>query len=351
MNFLRHRAAISLVAFIALAPIAFASPVNATERNEVRVPVTTVSSSLLDGLNGTVMIRLGKSQPFRVMLDTGSVGLRLFPAAPQVGIGKSKTQTNLPNGDQVQAVIGKAKMSIGKTETTQAITYQRIPQTNPWIDGWQNQNVQGILGIGLKDSAVPNPLRFLPGKQGLVWSVKFSRVGVGSLVLGDSIPTNSLMHFPLPADGNQLVGNPENVWNDHAAPGCWTFRAPGRIAVVEQVEQVEHCVNTWFDSGFPIMRIKGAQFKALKLTPTNALVPDTEVRLAAPGSAFAPAAFRAGDQGSRNTTRVADVGRSVINTGNSYFFDYRIYYSVATGDIYLTKDVTEKVTEERGAQR
>lgn len=348
MNFLQHRATISLIAFLTLAPVAFASTSQAADRNEVRVPVTTVSSSLQDGLNGTIVIRLGKSQPFRVMLDTGSVGLRLFPAAPQVGIGKKETQTDLPNGDRVRAVVGKAKISIGKTQTTQAITYQRIPQTNPWINGWQNQNVLGILGIGLKDSAVPNPLRYLPGKQGLVWSVKFSRAGVGSLVLGDSIPTNSLMHFPLPVDGNQSVGNPENVWNDHAAPGCWTFQTPGRKVVVERVE---YCVNTWFDSGFPIMRIKGAQFKALKLTPTQALVPDTEVRLAAPGSAFAPATFRASDQGSRNTTRVADVGRSVINTGNSFFFDYRVYYSVATGDIYLTKDVSEKVSEERGAQQ
>ena len=322
----RHRSLIAVGAIAALITTVLVSPAGAVERSEVRVPITTIPSSLNDGLNGTVLIRVGKSQPFRVMLDTGSVGLRLFTKAPQVG-------------------LGKAKITIGNTETTQAIRYQRITSTNPWIDGWQEQNVLGILGIGLKESAIPNPLRFLPGKQGLVWSVKFSRAGVGSLILGDSIPTDSLMHFPLPVDGNQPVGNPRNMWNDHAAPGCWTFKAPSRKI------SVEHCVNTWFDSGFPVTRIKGAQFKYLKLSPTKSLVMGTEVRLAAPGSAFAPATFRSGDEGSRNTTRVADSGRAVINTGNSYFFKYRFYYSVPTGDVYLSKDIVETVTTDRGAQQ
>lgn len=328
----RRYPVIAVSVILTLVSTILTSPVGAIDRGQFRVPVVTVPSSLNDGLHGTVMIRLGASQPFRVMLDTGSVGLRLFTKAPQVGLGKATTTTNLPNGQKVAAVFGKAKISIGKTHTTQAVRYQRIPSTNSWIDGWQNNNVLGILGIGLKDSEVPNPLRFLPGKQGLVWSVKFSRTGAGSLVVGDSIPTDSLMHFPLPVDGNQPVGNPENVWDDHAAPGCWGFTAP------ERKISTEHCVNTWFNSGSPIMRIEGAQFKTLKLTPTKALAAGTEVRLAAPGSAFAPAAFRAGDQGSRNTTRVTSVGRAEIDTGNSYFFDYRVYYSVVTGDIYLSTD-------------
>jgi hypothetical protein len=325
---------LAVFAAIAITSAALATPVSAAP-GEVRIPVVTVDSSTLPGKNGTVLIKLGASKPFRVMLDTGSVGLRLFTEAPQVGLGKATTRTELPNGQNVRAVIGKAKISIGKTQTTQAISYQRIPSTNAWIDGWQDQDVLGILGIGLKSSTIPNPLRFLPGTQGLVWSVKFARTGVGSLIVGDEVPPSSIMHFPLPTDRQRPIGNPDKVWDDHAAPGCWTFRAPKRAIARE------NCVDTWFDSGFPIMRIKGAEFSGLKLTPTRALAAGTEVRLAPAGSAFAPVSFRAGDRGSRNTTRVVSKGRGLINTGNSYFFDYRVYYSVATGDIYLDRDVAE----------
>lgn len=334
---------IAVSAALAISAAALAVPVSAAP-GEVRIPITTVDSSTLPGQNGTVLVTLGASKPFRVMLDTGSVGLRLFTEAPQVGLGEATTRTELPNGQKVRAVIGRAKISIGKTQTTEAITYQRIPSTNAWIDGWQDQGVSGILGIGLKESSVPNPLRYLPGKQGLVWSVKFSRNGVGSLIVGDSVPPESIMHFPLPPDGERPIGNPDKVWDDHAAPGCWTFRAPESEAAREPRqprELREHCVDTWFDSGFPIMRIKGAEFGGLKLTPTRALTPGTEVRLAPAGSAFSPASFRSGEQGSRNTTRVVTKGRGLINTGNSYFFDYRVYYAVATGDIYLDRDVAE----------
>ena len=85
------------------------------------------------------------------------------------------------------------------------------------------------------------------------------------------------------------------------------------------------------------MRIKGREFNRIKVTPTKALLPGTAVRLAATGSAFAPLSFNAGEQGSRNTTRVEKTGKAVINTGNSFFFNYRVFYSASTGDIYLNR--------------
>jgi hypothetical protein len=316
-----------------------AAPTHAAPVGELRVPIATINSSLQDGLNGAVQIRIGKSKPFTVMLDTGSVGLRLFPKAPKSGITKVVLNEPLPNGDQAQGMLGRATITIGKAVTTQKVKFQYINSTNPWIDGWQDQNVLGILGVGLKDSKIPNPLRYLSGKQASTWSISFNRAGRGELILGDAIPANALMHFPLRRDGRD---RPDAIkyWDDHAAPGCWTFAttsAPKQGAS-------EYCVDTWFDSGFPIMRIKGTEFNRIKVTPTKALLPGTTVRLAATGSAFAPLSFNAGNQGSRNTTRVASTGRAVINTGNSYFFDHRVYYNAATGDIYLNRLATERGT-------
>jgi hypothetical protein len=291
----------------------------AAQPGSVVVPITTINASVQGGLNGAVEIRLGDSDPFLVMLDTGSVGLRLFPSAPKRGVGDTPG-------------TGRAVIGIGRTQTTQTVAVEYLSSSNSWIAGWERQGVLGILGIGLKESAIPNPLRFLPQAQGQSWSVKFERSGRGALVLGAASPADAIMHFSLPPDG---AGN--RYWNDHAATGCWTFTAPRNLPV----EGVRHCVDTWFDSGFPIMRIKGRQFDRLALTPDQSLRPGTEVRVAPSGNAFAPVVMRAGNQGSRNTTRVVASGRALINTGNAMFFDYRFTYNAATGDIYLESPATD----------
>jgi hypothetical protein len=302
---------------------------SAEVKKEARIAISTIQSSAQDGLNGAVEIRVGKSKPFIVMLDTGSVGLRLFPQAPTSGLTSKALTSELPTGENVAGKLGRAAITVGRTQTTQRVDYQLINSTNAWIDGWQNEGVFGILGIGLKRSPIPNPLRFMPRGLNSTWSINFNRTGRGQLILGDSIPTGALMHFDLPADGVSAPNNP--YWDDHAAQGCWSFAPEGsRVR-----DRVVHCVDTWFDSGFPIMRIKGKQFAKLDLMPSNSLKAKTVVRLAPEGSAFARVSFLAGEQGSRNTTRVVPRGRALINTGNSFFFKYRIYYNNATGDIYL----------------
>ena len=47
----------------------------------VNVPIRTIDTPGTSGQGGIVEIRVGKSAPFAVMLDTGSVGLRVFPGA------------------------------------------------------------------------------------------------------------------------------------------------------------------------------------------------------------------------------------------------------------------------------
>ena len=47
----------------------------------INVHIRTIDTPGTSGQSGTVEIRVGKSAPFAVMRDTGSVGLRVFPGA------------------------------------------------------------------------------------------------------------------------------------------------------------------------------------------------------------------------------------------------------------------------------
>ncbi|MCH9737626.1 MAG: hypothetical protein K0U42_02580, partial [Actinomycetia bacterium] len=48
---------------------------------KVKVPIRTVNTPGTNGQNGIVQIRVGNSAPFSVMVDTGIVGLVVFPGA------------------------------------------------------------------------------------------------------------------------------------------------------------------------------------------------------------------------------------------------------------------------------
>jgi hypothetical protein len=44
-----------------------------------------------------------------------------------------------------------------------------------------------------------------------------------------------------------------------------------------------------------------------------------------------------GNRASRNYVRVLPKGIGVVNTGNSFYFDYTVTYNVVIGRIYLSK--------------
>jgi hypothetical protein len=208
-----------------------------------------------------------------------------------------------------------------------------INTSNTYIASWKRLGISGILGIGVGNGQLTNPLVALPGELGTTWSVHFSRTSAqkgsdkGALVLGARPTGNADLHFVLPYLGVNING--AQLWDDHAADGCWTFGG-GR----------EYCVPTWFDSGFTVMRIKGREFSRLPKTPVGSvkeLRSGTQVSLAAGSSAFSGAEFVAGKTASRNLARITATGSSTINTGNSFYFDYTVTYNVVTGDIYLTK--------------
>jgi hypothetical protein len=298
----------------------------------VKVPIRTIDTPGTSGQSGIVEIRVGNSAPFAVMLDTGSVGLRVFPGAwgskpTSVKLSPEKI-TTISAGQSFKGAIGRAPMTLSGVSTAIAVPFQYVNTSSPYIGLWTARNVYGILGIGTGKGDLTNPLVALPGSLGLRWSVHFERqiggVGrLGSLVLGAEAPTNTEMDFDLPAVGKNING--ALLWDDHSAQGCWRFG-----------NNPEWCGDTWFDSGFTKMRVKGLVFKRLPQGAGGLLKAGTRVEFAAPGSAFVAHRFVSGEQASRNYVRVVPVGVGTINTGNSFYFDYTVTYNVAIGHIYFS---------------
>jgi hypothetical protein len=301
----------------------------AKEPVTVSVPVRTIDTPGRSGQSGIVEITVGRSAPMAVMLDTGSVGLRLWGGRPAGIRLSSKSIDTFLDGARVPGLIGKAPMGFRGVTTTLDVPFQLIDTDSSYIQSWKRQGIVGILGIGVGSGDLTNPLVALPGSLGLRWSVHFARNAAdtggrnGALILGAEPPTDATMHFPLPYVGLNVNG--ARLWDDHAADGCWTFGA-GPL----------QCVPTWFDSGFTVMRVKGRQFSRVPQTPTNLVRSGTPVRLSAGSSAFVGHRFAAGDTGSRNLVRVIPRGDATINTGNSFYFDFTVTYDVVSGDLHLS---------------
>ena len=305
----------------------------------VTVPITTIRPPGTGGSNGIVEIVVGRSTPLKVMVDTGSVGLRLWSGShPSMNIS-TKRITTTTGGSTIPGFIGAAPMSLNGVSTTLDVPFQYINTSNPYIDQWKRAGVAGILGIGVGTGDLTNPLVALPGDLGLHWSVHFadlasSSTKPGALILGALAPTNANMFFQLPSAGSNVNG--ALLWDDHAANGCWKFGT-----------QREVCVPTWFDSGFTVMRVKGRDFSRLPTTGANQLRSGTRVTLSVPSSSFVGDSFVAGSTASKNLVRVLDSGKATINTGNSVYFEYTVTYNVATGGLYLYKPAPKKPASEK----
>lgn len=300
----------------------------------IDIPMPTVAAPGLEGMNGIVEIRVGRSAPFRVMVDTGSVGLRVFPGAwgtrpGGVSIGK-KPITTTSAGASLKGFIGQAPMTIGGVTTTRPLAFQYVNTDAAIIRGWAAKNVHGILGIGTGRYILTNPLSALPGEVGTQWSVHLGgeprtrTSGMGHLILGAETPANAVASFQLPPLGPDGFG--ALLWDDHKAPGCWTFGA-GRV----------QCVDTWFDSGFHPMRVKGAVFSRVNTNAAGEVRAGTRVGVADAGSSFEFWEFRAGRTASVNQVRLVSAGRAGINTGNAPYFEFVVTYDVTNGLITLSR--------------
>lgn len=296
----------------------------------VQLPVRTMQTPGRNGHNGAIVMRVGASAPIRVIVDTGFSGLLLFPGVwdrtpAGVTIGTRTARVRAPNGSRIPGVLGTAAMTFSGVSTTEEIPFLYSNKPNAYLKQWTDMGVYGLLGVGTKGGlTMVNPFTALPGVLGRQWSVHFSRTTgtAGAIRLGAAPPPDALMTFPLPYAGTNAVGAP--LWNDQSATGCWAFAGGA-----------ESCVPTWFDAAFTLVRVKGDEYADLPVDEKGYLSTGTEVTLAAPGAAFVGHSFEAGSQASRNLVNVIPSGDALINTGNSFYFDYTLYYSLINGRISL----------------
>lgn len=294
----------------------------------VSVPMKTVVASGGSGQNGIIELKVGSAPSIPVMLDTGSVGLRIWGNKPSGStVGSTPISTRL-GGKQIPGFVGSARVTIGGVTTAVAVPFQLINSSNTWIQGWKKIGVAGILGIGVGVGDLTNPLVALPGTLGLRWSVHIGRLGTnnkqtaGALVLGAQPASDSAMRLQLPSAGVDING--AKLWNDHVANGCWKFGVTP-----------EQCMPTWLDSGFTKMTIVGHRFANLPTNSKGVLKSGTPISVAAGSSASYGVYFVAGTTGSQNLTQVIARGKESINTGNAIFFDHTVTYDASVGKIFV----------------
>ena len=299
----------------------------------VSVPLRTVVASGGSGQNGIIQLKVGSAPSIPVMLDTGSVGLRIWGNKPPGStVGSTPISTQL-GGKQIPGYVGSARVTIGGVTTAVAVPFQLINSSNSWVQGWKKIGVVGILGIGVGAGDLTNPLVALPGTLGMRWSVHIGRLGSnnkqtpGALILGAQPASDSAMRLQLPPAGADVNG--AKLWNDHEANGCWKFGvAP------------EQCMPTWLDSGFTKMTIVGRRFANLPTDSKGVLKSGTPISVAAGSSASYGLHFVAGTTGSQNLTQVIARGKESINTGNTIFFDHTVTYDASVGKIFVATPAT-----------
>lgn len=333
-------AALTTTATLGIAPSALAddapAPFNGGESSAsqpvtVRVPLVTVPNTF--GQSGVVRIRVGRSAPMPVILDTGSTGLRLFPGALdryRTGADVSQTRVSTPNvGGQLRGYLASAPITIGGVTTTRDIGFQVIKNSSPWVQQWLDKGVYGILGTGTRSAPLPNPLLALPGNAGQRWSIHFGGIpakrtpGGGSLILGAEAPADAVANLTLPPQGPDGFG--ALLWNDHSANGCWTVAKRRTV-----------CLPTWFDSVADRLTLSGPPFAGLPTDADGFVKSGIPIHLSAAGSAFNAWSVVTGTLPSFNLTTAKAKAPRVVNTGNRLYYDFTVTYDVVKGLISLS---------------
>ncbi len=155
------------------------------------------------------------SAPIPVVVDTGSVGLRVFdPVTADLGDAASATV----HGHLLVGHVATATVQIGDIQLPAALAFELVDSgdTGPYTDA----GIHGILGLGLgagAPAAIYNPLAQLPGIT--TYAIHAGGVGstAGSLELA-AVP-RGYTTVDLPPAGALPDGL--MAWTDDALAGCY----------------------------------------------------------------------------------------------------------------------------------
>jgi Protein of unknown function (DUF3443) len=296
-----------------------------------------------------VTIRVGNDKPINVVLDTGSVGLRVFSNMVPTGVGKginvTGTQDSIEyaDGTTLNGPVSYALIHIGKLTTTSVVPFElaqsvacdpNIPvcPANAGGSGLEQFGIDGIMGIGMggnyQDDPTTNPFLLLPAPYRGGWSISMAGGGStlpasGALVFGAHDPTNPAAQFSLQQGEGPNDGMP--TWDDWISL-CW------------DVGGLSDCDLTVFDSGTSVTILEGSAFADAETDDPG------EIALLNSGTSISAAqqvdgnplwSFSSGS-GPLSTVLVEPAGVNIINSGAQAFYSFKVTYDETHGDIYLS---------------
>lgn len=308
--------------------------------SSVSVPVSVLGGQgELGGATPTVEITVGGWGPLRVVLDTGSSGLRVFAGAVNAGSGVTVTNQasdiTYSGGYRFKGVVASAAIQLGAAKTTEPVSFALVqsalcvaskpdcPAANG-IQGFESdRGVDGILGIGMQssDGSVTSPILGMAGSLGRRWSLHLDG-GSGQLVLGARVIGSGhlVARFQLQPDGTS-GGHP--LWQDSQVPLCLSAGS------------IHACVPALFDSGTPEGQISGSPLNQVPIVPgTSQVVSGTPISVALSGE---PPfwSFTAGTETSADLVRVISDRGPFFNSGVQAFYDFTITYNARKGRVAL----------------
>jgi Protein of unknown function (DUF3443) len=297
------------------------------------VPLSTIFVTGQTGVPA-VEVALGSEHPVKVLLDTGSVGLRIYSSALPLHTGDGISVTHrhdsvrFGDGTRFSGSVAMAKVRIDGLSTVKAIPFQRVTShtctAGPECQGYRADNVFGVMGIGLVDHGPPmeevNPLAALPGTYGHSW-----RIRVGSPITATSSGVLEL-GAPIPDSGTifALEASAHGGWNDMLNV-CWSVGNKVRVQL-----------PTLFDTGSWVARLRSKSLSpvlAPKLTPQYA--PDSlEMRLSKCPSTNPFLTFSANQD--LNPVVLYPSGAPLAVVGAPVFYSLEFTYDVQKGEIAVT---------------
>jgi Protein of unknown function (DUF3443) len=331
------------IGWMVLAPIAAgAAESAATVARPAVVPVSVRDGQgTALGARPTVMVRVGRSKPVPVLLDTGSSGLRIFDSAVATGPGSGvklttrRSAITYAGGHRFTGVVATAVVTIGSSATSAPVSFADVqrayctPQkpTCPaagGMAGFERTGGYGILGIGTQPGGggLLSPILGMPAPRRSRWSLHLEG-GSGSLVLGARLPAaksaTAIPMVPIPS-----------------APGAHLW-ADSRLPLCVGVGADHQCGRGLFDSGTYTMQVSGPAVDSVPtVAGTDHVSGGLPVTLSLPGARAPFWSFSTGTTKSKNLVTITARRGSFVNSGVQAFYAFTVTYDDVAGRIWLS---------------
>lgn len=248
--------------------------------NTISIPLYT-KGSIGQRVRGYFMeVAIAGGQPKRLLMDTGSAGLRV----PKEFLGNAPINRTgqiikevLSDGTVLEGELVYTTMRIGFISTEEPIpvqivtSRQCIPQ-KPNCSAKSGTPFSGIIGVNYSEKALPyNPLRKLPGNlsNGFIVSGNGGSSNNGSLILG--LTANNREAFKMVSLSQQpaINGIPGNRWDARLNGVCLTISGSS----MKNTCNGKMVADTGISSGFAEFKSASlmGKLKPGKLRPENAL--------------------------------------------------------------------------------